>query len=77
MVFMLQQAKLLHLLKKLKMPSGDLQVYYFPSLFCAFKPHWMIVTYLESVCNIEWEIQVSMAHSNQIAAQTNAVKRGK
>lgn len=59
------------------MPSDDLQVYYFPSLFCAFKPRWMILTYLESVCNIEWEIEVSMAHSNQIAAQKNAVERGK
>lgn len=71
---MLQYAKLLHLLTKLKMPSDDLQVYYF---LCFKTTCWIIATYLESACNIEWEMQVSTAHGNQIAAQTNAVKSGK
>lgn len=48
------------------------------TIFCALKPHvGIIATYLESVCNIEWEMQVSTAHGNQIAAQTNAAKSGK
>lgn len=34
-------------------------------------------SYISRICNIEWEMQISMAHSDQTAAQTNAEKKGK
>lgn len=66
MAFMLQYAPLSCLLTKLKMPSDDLQVYNFLSLFCGFKPlavRWIMVikphiSRIYVKYTIEWEIEV-------------------